>query len=420
VQCVLSLQKNPSNVKHICYLEVKAPNSTATLTRNGVHIPFIKDGVWSIGEKLHPTKKDAKIGEGGYYVFDVEEVKDPLVFTGVGVDSYAGFFFQIARIENENHVDCLIDECFYGEPRLTAADVTHCNYFESGRKDQTGYKESGHSTHIVRNLFREIAMEDKQVAILLQKLNHFYPVFTTNPVSKVLPFMLDILERCFEDNQISLIQSVIRVSHIKSDEEMINPPVRQIWSTFTETISSVKQFVLLRPNLNMIECAILSDKMHGKVSSILVAISQCLIAYILASHVLFPQSDDYNADSQQCDITSIYNDVKRHHSDMWGCVLKCYWRVNFSLMMTVIAVVISYMKVYKQIQDQYRFHIIFKKLIKENSSGMNIVLLLLDCFVNVILSFLTVFLTFFLISSSDEATDLVLNCLAITFIVELD
>jgi hypothetical protein len=47
-------------------------------------------------------------------------------------------------------------------------------------------------------------------------------------------------------------------------------------------------------------------------------------------------------------------------------------------------------------------------------------LFLFDCFVNVILSILTVFLTCFLISRSDEVTDLVLNCLAITFIVELD
>jgi len=89
-------------------------------------------------------------------------------------------------------------------------------------------------------------------------------------------------------------------------------------------------------------------------------------------------------------------------------------------MMTIIAVVISFMKVSKQVQDQYRFHTIFKQLIKGNPSAMNIVLLLLDCFVNVILSMFTVFLTFFLISKSDETIDLVLNCLAITFIVELD
>ena len=417
VQCVLSLQKNPNNVKHICYLEVTSPNSTAII--NG-EVKTGKDGMWYIGKKLVPTEKDVKLGYGEYYVFNVEEVKGPFMFTGVGIDSYAGFVFQIARIDDAKKGKLLIDECFYeSDSRLTAADFTHCNYFESGRKDQTGYKESGHSTHIVRNFFREIAMEDKQVAILLQKLNHFYPEFTTNPVSKVLPSMLDILERCFADNQISLIQSVIRVNHIKSDEEMINPPVRQIWSTFSASISLVKQFVLQRPNLNMLECAILSDDKWDKLSAFGVALSQCFIAYILASHVLNPETEEY-ADSVQCDIISIINDVFHHPSDICDCILKCYWRVDFSFMMTLIAVVISTMKVYKQAQDQYKFYVIFKKLIKRNPSLCNVVLLFLDCFVNVILSFLTVILTFFLISSADEATDLVLNCLAITFIVELD
>ena len=33
IQCVLSLQNNPSNVKHICYLEVKAKNATAIVDK---------------------------------------------------------------------------------------------------------------------------------------------------------------------------------------------------------------------------------------------------------------------------------------------------------------------------------------------------------------------------------------------------
>jgi DNA-binding protein Fis len=267
-------------------------------------------------------------------------------------------------------------------------------------------------------------VEDKQVVVLLiQKLNHFYPEFTTNPASKVLPTMLDILERCFADNQISLIQSVIRVSHIKSDDSMINPPVRQIWSTFTETISMVKQFVLQRPNLNMIECAILSDSFWNKAGAGFVAVSQCLIAYIMVSHVLFVQTAD-SADSDGCDFVTIFYDSmsQRTWNDSFGCVLKCYWRDNFSFMMTVIAVVMSCIKVNTQIQDQYKFYSVFKQILKEKTDHMaaDYLLFLFDCFVNVILSILTVFLTCFLISRSDEVTDLVLNCLAITFIVELD
>ena len=420
VQCVLSLQNNPSNVKHICFLEVTAKYSTASLGGDPLSSEV---GKWSIGKELEPTKDATTLGGVEVYVFAVEEVVGPLVFTGVGIDNYAGFVFQIARVDDTSDIASSIEECFYEEdPRLTSADITHYNYFESNGKAQTGYRENGQfSTHIVRNLFREMALEDKQVAILLQKLNHFYPEFTTNPVSKVLPIMLDILERCFADNQISLIQSVIRVSHIKSDDSMINPPVRQIFSTFTKTISIVKQFVLKRPNLNMIECAILSDNKWGKVSAILVAISQFLIAGVLAWHVFFAQADD-SADSAKCDVFSIFTDVMAQSSvpDMRGCIMKCYWKVDFSFMMTIIAVVVSCIKVGKQIQDQRRFHAIFKPLMKVKPSAINIVLLLLDCCVNVVLSCLTVVLTLFLISLADEVTDLVLNCLAITFIVELD
>jgi hypothetical protein len=88
--------------------------------------------------------------------------------------------------------------------------------------------------------------------------------------------------------------------------------------------------------------------------------------------------------------------------------------------MTIIAVVFSYLKMLKQCQDQYRFYCVFYQWMKENPSFLKIFLLLFDCIVNIILPFFTVLLTFFLISSSDEVNDLVLNCLAITFIVELD
>jgi hypothetical protein len=285
VQCVLSLEKNPSNVKHICYLEITAQNSKATL--DGKPLPY-NNGVWSIGNPKDPTE-NKKLGDDDLYVFDVEEVKGPLVFTGVGVDTYAGFVFQIARINDPKKSKYLIDECFYEDvPRLKAADITHYHYFESDRVDQTGYKESGHSTtHKVRNLFRELALEDKEVAILLQKLNHFDSEFITNPVSNVLPSMLDILQRCFADNQMSLIQSVIRVNHIKSDDSMINPPVRQIWTTFADTISLVKKYVRLRPSLNLIECAFLSEYPRDKRFAIIVAILQCLTALILAWNVFF-------------------------------------------------------------------------------------------------------------------------------------
>ena len=38
---------------------------------------------------------------------------------------------------------------------------------------------------------------NKLAAILLQKLDHLYPEFNINLVSRILLIMLDILERCF-------------------------------------------------------------------------------------------------------------------------------------------------------------------------------------------------------------------------------
>eukprot|EP01036_Dinobryon_divergens_P028163 gene28163-37063_t len=424
VQCVLSLQNNPSNVKHICYLEVTAKNSTATL--GGVQLPTNKDGKWSIGTQL-PTTQET-IGDTKVHVFEVEEVKGPLVFTGVGIDNYAGFLFQLARKESKvfSSIDeikkALIDECFYEDyPRLTSADITHYNYFESQQKNQTGYREIGHySTYIVRNLYRELALEVKDVAILFQKLNHLYPEYTTEPVPRVLPTMLDILERCFADNQIGLIQSVIRVNHIKSDDSMINQPVREIWSTFTETISMVKQFVLDKPKLNLIECAILSDNQWNKWKAIFIAFFQCLILYVTA--VVFIEAFD-DDDDNRCDIQSIYKDAWSQNSwvDSWGCVLKCYWRVDYSFMMTIIAVIVSYMKVKSQIQDQYKFYTILKPILKQKGpSAVNITLIFFDCFVNVIMSFCIILLIFHIMSLCDEAKELVQNCVGFTFIVELD
>jgi hypothetical protein len=46
IQCVLSLQNNPSNVKHICYLEIKAKNATVTV--DGKVLAAKLDGGWSI------------------------------------------------------------------------------------------------------------------------------------------------------------------------------------------------------------------------------------------------------------------------------------------------------------------------------------------------------------------------------------
>ena len=156
---MLSLQKNPSNVKKICYLEVTAKNSTAI--KDGDE-QLYQDGVWSIGTELDPliTKLDSvTLNE-----FEVEKLKGPLLYTGVKIDNYAGFEFQVARYNidlsyleatlRNTMIKTLSENCFYEDcSRLTSADGTYFNYFKSNKKDQTGYKENTHySIHVVRNL----------------------------------------------------------------------------------------------------------------------------------------------------------------------------------------------------------------------------------------------------------------------------
>jgi len=203
---------------------------------------------------------------------------------------------------------------------------------------------------------------------------------------------------------------------------MINPPVRLIWATFADTISLVKKYVRLRPSLNLIECAFLSEYVRDKVSAFLVAILQCFTTFVMAENVLFPQTDYSCGKSGQCDVVSISYDVMSQNSwsDKFNSISKCYWKVNHSLTMAIIAVVFTTIKVMKQVVDQYRFFIVFKHWMNVNQSGMNIYLLFWDCIVNAFLPFILVLLSFFLFSSSDEAMELVLNCVAITFIVELD
>jgi len=146
---------------------------------------------------------------------------------------------------------------------------------------------------------------------------------------------------------------------------MINPTVRQIWSTFADTISLVKKYVRLRPNLNMIECAILNERgMWDKCIAIFVAISQCFLSFVLAWHVLIAQ--DFEKDNAQCDALSILNDIVLQSS--FKVMLDCgYFKVKFSVLMTVIAVVLTYIKMKKQVQDQYYFYVVFKQLMKKKT-----------------------------------------------------
>eukprot|EP01036_Dinobryon_divergens_P029664 gene29664-38791_t len=362
IQCVLSLQPDSRNVKHICYLKLTAKG------QKDIELGKPLDG------GLVEKNTNGTI-EYLYFAFPVETLQGPLVLTGIGIDEYCGFVFQVAHLLTSKTAKLsdreLLNECFYSTSgsRLCPAGIKDYSFFESNKKDQSGYPDMAmnHSSHIVRNLFREIAVEDDLPMILFQQLNYLYPEITLEPKNKVLPSMLHILEKCFAEGNIGLIQSVIRIDHIKCDEDnvFITPHVRKIWSEFAKKIRIVKQYVLERPALNMIECAILSESWRDK----------------------------------------------------WWAVL-----VDFSVVMSFVAVFLTGTKMSKQIEDQRKFTAIFTDSISLSQEWKwpNWILHYIDFLVNVVLSVITVLVTFLLISGSEKVVDLVVNCLAITFIVELD
>eukprot|EP01036_Dinobryon_divergens_P027445 gene27445-36221_t len=438
VQCMLSLQNPARNVKHICYLELAAKKSTGTK-------------VWSIGKVL--PRHQHEIGSTKVHVFEVEYVQGPLVFTGVGIDHFSGFVFQIARMFAANptteEVDGFLERLFYDKkkPRLTAADITNYPFFESS--NHSGYhQDTNEMAHYYSSTihsrkpiidYSEIAVQDKDAVLLFQKLN-FYCLNGNNPVPNIISSMLDVLERCFVDGNMGLIQSVIRLRRMKTFQ---SHSVYQLWFTFAEQINVVKQFILERPSLNMIECAILSDNWRDKGTAILVAVLQMFIALLLTWYVfVHPCNSSSGEKSEEGDgekllFRILWESLSNCKTSLsWD---QCYrgselytrtflWKPTCSLLMSVIAATLTGLKIQTQVNDHNKFVKIFhnESLFISLYSDcwqlrwMNRVLLAVDRIVNVYVSVFIVFLTFFLISRSEQVIDLVLNCMAVTFIVELD
>jgi hypothetical protein len=61
--------------------------------------------------------------------------------------------------------------------------------------------------------------------------------------------------------------------------------VRKVWSTFIESITLVKKFVLLRSELNVFECAILLDSYWKKSIALTVVMAQILSYWALFNYV---------------------------------------------------------------------------------------------------------------------------------------
>jgi hypothetical protein len=204
-------------------------------------------------------------------------------------------------------VDMFLERLFYDKkkPRLTAADITHYRFFESS--NQSGYQHTNElpysSSTILHSMkpiveYREVAVQDKDAVFLFQKLN-YYCLNGNNPVPNIISSMLDVLERCFVDGNMGLIQSVIRLRRMVTFQ---SNSVHQLWLTFAEEIAVIKQFILERPSLNMIECAILSDNWSDKVTAILVAVLQIFIALLLTWYVFaYPSCNSSSREKSEDD-----------------------------------------------------------------------------------------------------------------------
>ena len=404
IQCLISKRRNQ---RHICYIEVSATNAkarhievSATDSEAKVSTTEWSTGSkWSIGKELKQFEDLA----GKVCVYTPEIIHGPLVFTGVGVDLFAGFLFQISSLVEKPSPSSLrrktsmwLEETFYDEKaRLSSAGITDYMFFESPKGDQTGYREMFQLGGAVRKEFRELAVEDKEAPILFQRLNRSYLELTSNPISIVLPSMIQLLEKSLAESKIGLIQSVIRINHMEA--KYTNYTVRKIWSTFTKSITLVKKFVLLRSELNVFECAILLDCFWKKIIALSVAAAQILSYAALASYIYYDQCTEDSAGAA------------RYH---------CFGRVKMAIPISLLSTFLTFLKVRYQTTRQFKFETIFKDIIKPSS--LNYILLLVDFISNVLMGFFSMVLCFVLICRSDNVLDVVLNALAVASISELD
>lgn len=392
--------------RYINYLEISAKRATVKFNGKPV-IP--RDGTfYSIGEKIATSKSFDKTKT--LYVHKTECVTGPVMISGIGMSNFpGGFLFQLcALIKKSNQRELTDDDTFeffrsessYTEKvSLVPAGITNYNYFESNKPTQRGYTTSDYvNLDSIRNHFREIAVEDKEPMLLFQKLPSFRD-WTPNPISRVLPTMVMLLDQSFSNSR--LAQSVIRITHIESDK--LNLKELSIWQVFAESVVIAKKFILERPSFNTIQCAALDDDFQwGKVFAMFIAASQVVITYVLVCYILF----------YQCGNTPI--------THVLGAKF-CLWQSDYSMLMSFIATVLTILKVHTQMEDTWKFRRVFSAIIKkENVFGLNNILFELDRVINVGLAVIIIPATFFFIAQAGTVSDLVMNVVAITFVVELD
>ena len=394
MQCVYLKRDDGLYKKSICYLELISTYATAQLDGCG-----LKDQRWKLGTELigdDLTSFKAKYQK--HEVLKTETVYGPLMITGVGIDRYpGGFLFQISTFNTiqvratREQLKSFADENTYEEnARLQPAS----------KSDYTPLMPPYPSDDVdlPRN-FQELAIEDEESYLLFKKLDDFSR-HTPNPISRVLPDMIMMVDRCLTEGRITLAQAIIRMNHMTfKDPSGTN---KRIWATFKSTMSTVKQFIIKKPTLNMIECEIIGGTSLGKLVAILMACAQIFLIVILVIYVVF----------HQCNNSAIYK----------SC---CFWKNGYAIPMSIMSFFFSIWIASSHIEDKLKFDDVFTRMIRDKKMHcmyylINELLLFLDFISNKILPYVCSFVAFVLLGNSSELLDMVLNLLAITYIVELD
>jgi len=394
MQCVYSQCPDVDNslfTKGICFLEITSKNATAKLDGNDY-----PGQTWTIGKELNSDDMTRS-----YKVMKTESLRGPLLFSGVGIDNFCGFIFQLSTLQsslevssnnfNDEQLQFFIDENFYDDSaRLVLAGIKNYELFES----QKNPNQSGYSEVILRSNFQELAVEDED-PLQLFKLLDDYRKWTTNPISRILPSMVTMVDRCLSNGSLGLVQSVIRMNHVTLFYPLITNKI--IWSTFSSTMSTVKQFIIQRPSLNLIQCEILRGTYFGRLCAVVLVLSQILLTVILIIHITI----------YQCESEST-----------------CFWKSDFAIPMSIVALVFSLLKVRNHYNDKIKFDKVFKNIIKHKtnhkSGDLINTLIVADFISNKFLFFITPIVAFVLIANTGSLLDMVLNLLAVTYIVELD
>jgi len=374
----------------------------------GINYLKLESGVNNVLElgEIHAVGR----GENAHVLYsECDEVEGKLIINGVGTDKYNLACFQVVDLSG-----CVT------VPVETQALSEMCH-----GTSILGVKPC--ATKLSRmEKYRAIAVEDLEVLATFHELAyHANDIWVTDTTYSMLPQFLSILSKSMESPMV--IQSVLRIAHVlfgrleelqtesSGASHSTSPPesskqtrhfkemdfqivleippsnvknVALIWGALTKTVVFVKQIsdrrVLLK--LNLLQCAILKHDLKFTAGALLVGLCQISLTGILFFYA-------------------------------WSN-LHLFWEFPPAAPFSFVSFVLVSLTVANDVLGTWNFISTFQP--EKSFHKRDWVLLCVDFFVNIICACCLALLTFILIGTSDDFLDIVLNSVALVFVVQLD